>query len=134
MGVVPSFKVLDGFVGQSLCYDVPRDPFSIYANHSAGFGVNNGGRSLVVVVPCVQFCRRRAVFLCAIFVLCRGTLCFSVSGTFELAGGGVGSTDAELSLGAFGAGAGGFTWEFCDILSSAFKQEKFWQENSAGKF
>ena len=52
-----------------------------------------------------------------------------VGGTFELAGGGVDWTDAELSLGAFGAGAGGFTWEFCDILKSSFKQEKFWQEN-----
>ena len=56
-----------------------------------------------------------------------------VGGTFELAGGGVGSTVAELSLDAIGAGAVGFAWGFSFILKSALKQEKFWQENSAGE-
>ena len=56
-----------------------------------------------------------------------------VGGTFELAGGGVDSTDAELSLGALGAGADGFTLGFSDTFQSAFKQEKFWQENLAGE-
>ena len=56
-----------------------------------------------------------------------------VGGTFEVAGGGDDSTDAELSSGALGAGADGFTWGFLDTLKSAFKQEKFWGENLAGE-
>ena len=56
-----------------------------------------------------------------------------VGGTFELAGGGVDSTVAEVSLDAIGAGAVGVAGGFPFISKSALKQEKFWQENLAGE-
>ena len=49
--LVPSFEVLDSFIRQPLRYDIPCDPFAIYAHHSIGFGVDDGGRPLGVVVP-----------------------------------------------------------------------------------
>ena len=93
-----------------------------------GFGVDNGGRSLVVVVSCVKFCRKGvssfgSYLSCVLLPCVLASAAGVVGGTFELAGGGVvvDSTDAGLSLGALGAGAGGFTWGFSDILKSAFQ-------------
>ena len=80
-----------------------------------------GGRSSL----CSPFC----ALLSCVLASAAGV----VGGTFELAGGGADWTGAGLYMEASGAGADGFTWGFSDILKSAFKQEKFWQENSAGE-
>ena len=39
---VPSFEVVDGFIGQSFCYDVSGYSLAIYLQHSVRFGVYNG--------------------------------------------------------------------------------------------